>query len=44
VQAAVSNNLEKVNWHKHEEFLENQRVFNEQVTNSFIDISKGVKD
>ncbi len=44
VQAAVSNNLEKINWHKHEEFLENQRLFNEKVTNSFSDSSNGVKN
>ena len=44
VQAAFSHDLAKINWHKHEEFLENQRVFNEKVSNSFIDSSNGVKD
>ena len=44
VQVAFSHGLEKINWHKHEEFLENQRVFNEKVSNSFTDSSNGVKD
>ncbi len=43
VQVAVSHGLEKINWHKNEEFLENQRVFNEQVSNSFTDSSNGEK-
>ncbi len=43
VQAAVAHGLDKINWHKHEEFLENQRVFNEQVSNSFTDSSNGEK-
>ena len=44
VRAAVSHGLAKINWHKHEEFLENQRVFNRKVSNSFTDSSNGVKD
>jgi len=44
VRAAISNHLEKINWHKHEEFLENQRIFNEKVSNAFSDSSNGVKD
>jgi len=35
VRAAVSYRLDKINWHKHEEFLENQRIYNEQVSQSF---------
>lgn len=42
VQVAVSHGLGKINWHKHEEFLENQRAFNENVSNSFTDSSKSV--
>lgn len=40
VHAAVSHGLDKINWHKHEEFLENQRMFNEQVSNSFNEAKK----
>ncbi|MBL79359.1 MAG: acylneuraminate cytidylyltransferase [Nitrosomonadaceae bacterium] len=43
VETAVSNGLGKINWHKHEEFLENQRLFNEKVSNSLADSSSGVK-
>lgn len=31
VRVAIKNDLQKINWHKQEQFLENQRKFNESV-------------
>ena len=31
VKACLENNFQKINWHKHDEFLKNQKVFNQQV-------------
>tara|TARA_Y100000992_G_scaffold295480_1_gene256458 strand:+ start:214 stop:990 length:777 start_codon:yes stop_codon:yes gene_type:complete len=32
VNAILKNHLEKINWHKNQDFLENQRRFNEKIT------------
>ena len=44
VQTAVSHGLDKINWHKHEEFLKNQKMFNDKISKSFNEFSNGVKD
>ena len=31
VNACLANNLQKINWHKHEDFLKNQKSFNKKV-------------
>jgi len=44
VKAAISHGLEKINWHKQEEFLENQMSFNQKISDLFIDSSEGAKN
>ena len=36
VNVCLANSFQKINWHKHGEFLDNQKMFNQKVRSKII--------